>query len=328
MADHEDYLPGEQPAAHKVSHQDGGADEITVEGLAGELAAEQKSAWAKVSGKPGTFTPTAHKLSHQNGGADEISVAGLAGETAELAAHKILPAIHHVKFTSAEARAAINNIFGADGKADVDINLDTHKLINVVDPVTDQGGDTKKARENALTTHAGLPTVHQDAPGLIETHRLVAAAHHAAYTDAKARAAMSPISLSPAAFWPIFDTYDYDQGGNFLKNRIALTAQYYQANVSFPPGVTITKLTFFAYRDDALSDTSITLYRVGRTGALSAMATVVANWIDGYNSSYDDSIVYAVIDNVDYSYLLQCSIEPNDNVLDVRLVGAMIDFTG
>ena len=72
------------PLAHKTSHQDGGADEISVEGLAGELTAEQKSAWAKVSGKPTTFDPSAHKTSHQDGGADEISVAGLAGLLADL----------------------------------------------------------------------------------------------------------------------------------------------------------------------------------------------------------------------------------------------------
>ena len=68
---------------HKTSHQDGGSDEISVEGLAGELTAEQKSAWAQVSGKPSTFTPGAHKTSHQDGGADEISVAALAGVLTE-----------------------------------------------------------------------------------------------------------------------------------------------------------------------------------------------------------------------------------------------------
>jgi len=64
---------------HKQTHQDGGDDEISVAGLAGELTAEQKSAWAKVSGKPTTFAPATHKTSHQDAGDDEISVAGLAG---------------------------------------------------------------------------------------------------------------------------------------------------------------------------------------------------------------------------------------------------------
>ena len=153
--------------------------------------------------------PAAHKVSHQDGGTDEISLAGLSGETAALAAHKILPSIHHVKFTAAEARAAISNIFGSDGKADVDINLDTHKLINVVDPVNNQDADTKIARATALSAHAILPTVHQDAPNLIENHRLVAGAHHAKYTDAEAKAIHSPISLPPTSFFPALDTSDY-----------------------------------------------------------------------------------------------------------------------
>jgi len=37
--DHEDYLPGEAPAAHKVSHQDGGTDEISIASLSGVPAA-------------------------------------------------------------------------------------------------------------------------------------------------------------------------------------------------------------------------------------------------------------------------------------------------
>ena len=68
---------------HRLSHQDGGGDEINVDGLAGDLADEQDSAWARVSGKPATFTPSAHKASHQDGGGDEISVEGLAGDLAD-----------------------------------------------------------------------------------------------------------------------------------------------------------------------------------------------------------------------------------------------------
>jgi hypothetical protein len=68
---------------HAITHQDGGSDEISCEGLEGILHLEQKSSWVKVSGKPTTFTPSAHKTSHQNGGGDEISVAGLSGVLAD-----------------------------------------------------------------------------------------------------------------------------------------------------------------------------------------------------------------------------------------------------
>ncbi len=80
MPETEDYDKSAAPTAHKTSHQDTGTDEISVQGLDGELFAEQKSSWAKVSGKPTTFAPEAHKTSHQDTGADEISVQGLDGE--------------------------------------------------------------------------------------------------------------------------------------------------------------------------------------------------------------------------------------------------------
>lgn len=89
--------------AHKTTHQDGGADEISIAGLSGQAADDQPAAAhdlggtkhqsstlaqlnAKVSdanlddsGDP--RTPSGHKASHQDGGADEISVAGLIGTT-------------------------------------------------------------------------------------------------------------------------------------------------------------------------------------------------------------------------------------------------------
>jgi len=77
-----DYTIEAIPLSHAATHQDGGDDEISVAALSGELAAEQKSAWAKVSGKPSLFPPVAHKTAHQSGGGDEISVAALLGELA------------------------------------------------------------------------------------------------------------------------------------------------------------------------------------------------------------------------------------------------------
>lgn len=66
-------------APHKLTHQDGGNDEISVEGLAGDLADAQESTWARVGGKPSTFDPSTHASAHENAGADEIGVGGLSG---------------------------------------------------------------------------------------------------------------------------------------------------------------------------------------------------------------------------------------------------------
>jgi len=59
-------------------------------------------------------TPTAHAESHEDGGADEMDITGLAGG-----------------FDDADARAAIGNIFGADGKADAEIDLDYKRIKNI-----------------------------------------------------------------------------------------------------------------------------------------------------------------------------------------------------
>jgi len=57
------------PAMHAVTHENGGADEISVAGLGGLLATAQ--------------TPILHAATHENGGADEISVLGLSGLLAD-----------------------------------------------------------------------------------------------------------------------------------------------------------------------------------------------------------------------------------------------------
>lgn len=54
---------------HATTHENGGTDEINVDGLSGTLADPQ--------------TPDAHKSTHENTGSDEISVAGLSGELAD-----------------------------------------------------------------------------------------------------------------------------------------------------------------------------------------------------------------------------------------------------
>ena len=218
MADHEDYLPGEAPAAHKTTHQDEGTD--------------------------------------------EISLAGLSGTPA------------------------------------------------------------------ALATHALLPTVHQDAPDLIETHRLVPAAHHAKYTDGEARAVYSPISISPPAFLPRYDTQDWFCHQYILKNRASLLIQYFSAPIIFPPGVTVTKLTLYGDRNDALAVLMLQLLKNTRNGGGITMAQVTADWITGVSSGYDDSITDPVINNNLYSYALDVTLNPNDSVNDVVFLTAKIEFTG
>jgi len=58
-------VDGSAPEAHKLSHQDGGGDEISVTDLSGILADKQVAQY--------------HSTAHEDGNLDEISVAGLSG---------------------------------------------------------------------------------------------------------------------------------------------------------------------------------------------------------------------------------------------------------
>lgn len=91
--------------AHAPTHQNGGADEISVAGLSGELADDQppkahdlagskhnSATLAALNAKISDATlddagdprdPNAHAASHQNGGSDEINVGGLSGVLAD-----------------------------------------------------------------------------------------------------------------------------------------------------------------------------------------------------------------------------------------------------
>jgi len=96
-AETEDYDKSATPTAHASTHENEGSDEISIAGLSGEAADEQKSTWAKVSGKPSTYPPDIHASTHEDGGSDEINIEDLAGKSTELKALE-LKLIDHVNF--------------------------------------------------------------------------------------------------------------------------------------------------------------------------------------------------------------------------------------
>jgi hypothetical protein len=179
-----------------------------------------------------------------------------------------------------------------------------------------------------IGVHAALPTVHQDAPGLIATHKADASAHHAKYTDAEARAALSPISIPGAAFMPKLDTYNWMIDDLYMKNRAALTSQEFFAPVLLPNGATITVLTLYGYREDALSNLQLYLRRITHVATHTILASCVADWTDGYGNISDSTINTPIVNNTDYGYVLELHLEPNDNVDDIWFICAKINFTG
>lgn len=138
---------------------------------------------------------------------------------------------------------------------------------------------------------------------------------------------ISPISVPASAFLPTDDQTDYTVDYGRLLRRTSLTIGYFYAPVFFPHGVTVTKLTLFAYRDDYSASVKIELHRVSFQSVSDALCGVTANWGDGYGNHYDDTIESAQVDNSLYSYCLLCRISPNDSVNDVRFIRAQIEFT-
>lgn len=138
---------------------------------------------------------------------------------------------------------------------------------------------------------------------------------------------LSPISIHASSFQPEDDQIDYIADRLGLRRRSDLGEEAFYSPVMFPHGVTVSKVTMVAYRNDAAAALTVHLLRVDSTGSHAFMATLAADWTDGAGSIYDDSISYATIDNANYSYCLDAYVNPNDNIMDVVLFRIQIDFS-
>lgn len=137
----------------------------------------------------------------------------------------------------------------------------------------------------------------------------------------------SPISVHGCDFLAVNSSENYACDRLGLRRLDSLNQGEFHGPVFFPHGVTVTKFTVYAYRDTPGSSIITYLSRISNTGAIQTLATVTADWTDGYGSLYDDSISYEVIDNNTYSYLLRCMISPDIDVQNVKFMRAQIDFT-
>lgn len=137
----------------------------------------------------------------------------------------------------------------------------------------------------------------------------------------------SPISIHPCHFNPIDDTVEFYCNLAGLRKRSEEASALYYAPVDLPHGVTVTKLTVYAYLSHADTKCWVTLYRISNTGSFDSMAAVFGEWVDGDNFGYDDSINQPVVDNVNYSYAMYCSLEPYVDVETAILRRVKIDFS-
>lgn len=137
------YVDALAPGLHAVTHENGGADEIDVGGLAGLLADDQHVLDAEVlavaeaigvaAGLIGVHAgvPAAHHAKYTNGEAD-----------ARIAIHKAIAAAHHAKYTNAEAVAAaktvkLDDFATPDDNVHLNASTTRHGLFKKLDNVID-----------------------------------------------------------------------------------------------------------------------------------------------------------------------------------------------
>jgi hypothetical protein len=89
----------------------------------------------------------------------------------------------------------------------------------------------------------------------------------------------------------------------------------------------VTNVRAWWYRDDAAATGTCSLNH-GNAGSLhTTMATVDSNSSSGAHVVDDNTITDATIDNSLYTYNIEITLDPNDNITDVELIGVVITYT-
>lgn len=240
---------------------------------------------------------------------------------------------HHTKFTIAEHDlAARHGLAVLDplvcSEAEADTKISDHKDLPNDHHTKFTITEHDLAARHGLAVLDPLVCSEAEAAGLISDHKALPNDHHTKYTDAEARGAFNCIAISPCLFFPESDLYDWYINRQMCRNRATLNLQVFYAGVYLPNGCTITKLTLFGFRNDALSEMILALYRNETGLSEDRLALIVAGWTTGISSGSDTSIDDALIDNTTYNYSLYLHMNPNDSVSDCYLTGAVIEFTG
>lgn len=195
--------------AHASTHENGGADEVSVAGLSGELADDQPpkthalgtahstDTLANLNAKvtdatlidtgdsrlSNARTPTSHASSHQNAGGDEISVAGLSGELTDDQPPKTHAlGIAHSTDTLANLNAKVTDATlddSSDPRTDDDaIHDDVTGEINAITAKSSLVGNDVFLIEDSAASYAKKKVTAANLPGGVDTtaiHKATAA---------------------------------------------------------------------------------------------------------------------------------------------------------
>lgn len=139
-------------------------------------------------------------------------------------------------------------------------------------------------------------------------------------------------SITGAAFTPYEDGYSYSNGGSVLQYTSgpggSTNNGWFQGRLHLPDGATVKKMVFYYNLNSNYQGVA----RLQRThlgeGNYNEMATVYTGiGAPGATSSYDDTIVNAVIDNIGYSYWVVVDIpalsKGNSNIV---VYGVRIEY--
>ena len=135
-----------------------------------------------------------------------------------------------------------------------------------------------------------------------------------------------PLPIGPGEFVLSLDTYDWEIGSLFLRNRTTLTSQWFYAPVFLPHGATVIKFRLKGYRTAAGAILKLRLIRAIAGEESSIVADLLADWTGGIGSIETTDIAYPTIDNDTYYYFLWLNVEPDAAVDDVRFYRAVIDW--
>lgn len=133
----------------------------------------------------------------------------------------------------------------------------------------------------------------------------------------------SYISISPAAFRPSKDGYDFLCNGISLRNIDSSSDTYY-APLELPHGSKITNMTWYWYDLSSSSeDGSLWMCRSDFDSTLHPIAGCFSSGNSGDGSSYDNSVSQPWIDNSQYHYWLSVYLPDSS----VYCYGALIEYT-
>jgi hypothetical protein len=231
-------------------------------------------------------------------------------------------AAHHAKFTAAEARAAINDIFGADGIADSNINIGAHevsgityfKLLDRLDRggFFTQGYDavSKNMRMSAKDSLGAYQTLAWE----IYNGTVYEKVATEPWVDAKYDKLVGTLYWSCAGVHfdgvnPASDAIQKMQDGSVGANADGIE---FIVNVDLPDGATVVGVEVFG--NAAASAETWTLNRIALADATNVtLATANIN-------TEDTSIDNATVDNSTYSYYFYTSsLDTDDSIYGARI---------